>query len=287
MRDGSVVILAKVTPSTLPLGRPGSMEDQRETCAIPMPNHRRAGHPRQAGRRRRAVSATAPGGDERSRAVEARSSHVATVPAVGNWIDHVVLAAPSLEVGCQVVETRTGVAPTFGGVHTGAGTHNALLSLGAPSYLEVIARDPGQPDAPPSPLVPAELDAPRLVAFAVGCDDIDAAVADLRAAGIVGVADPYAMSRRRPDGSELKWRIAFAGQPGGATPFLISWDHGGSPAYDAPAGGRLVALRAGDPEPDRARQLLDALGVDVAVEHALAPRLEATIATDAGEITLT
>ena len=89
----------------------------------------------------------------------------------------------------------------LGGAHPGAGTHNALLSLGAPTYLEVIARDPAQADAPPSQLIPDDLgDEPRLVAFAVGCDDIDATVADLRAAGLTGVGDPYGMSRQRPDG---------------------------------------------------------------------------------------
>jgi hypothetical protein len=206
---------------------------------------------------------------------------------VANWIDHIVLAAPSLEVGSRAVEALTGATPVFGGVHTGAGTHNSLLSLGAPTYLEVIARDPEQPDAAPSPLVPAGIEEPHLVAFAVGCDDIDAAVADLRAAGVAAV-DPYGMTRQRPDGSVLAWRIAFlAGQVGGATPFLISWDSGGSPAHDSPTGGRLVALRAADRDPATARRALDVLGIDVAVDTAPGPRLEATIATPAGERTLT
>ena len=210
---------------------------------------------------------------------------------MGNWIDHLVLAASSLDVGCRAVETLTGVAPVLGGVHPGAGTHNALLSLGPPTYLEVIARDPAQADAPPSPLVPEDLgDEPRLVAFAVGCDDIDAAVAALRAAGVTDAGDPYGMARHRPDGSVLSWRVAFVvgGRVGGAMPFLISWDSGGSPAYDAPVGGRLVALRAGDPDPAPARLALEVLGVDVMVESAATPRLEATITTTTGgELALT
>src|SRR5690606_32799802 len=81
-------------------------------------------------------------------------SHAAlrvTVRDVGTWIDHLVFAAPTLEAGRSAIAALTGVTPAFGGVHTGAGTHNALASLGAPTYLEVIARDPDQPDAPPSP----------------------------------------------------------------------------------------------------------------------------------------
>jgi hypothetical protein len=209
---------------------------------------------------------------------------------VGNWIDHLVLAAPSLDVGCRSVEALTGVAPVFGGVHPGAGTHNALLSLGPPTYLEVIARDPSQSDVATSLLVPEDLgDEPRLVAFAVGCDDIDAAVAALRDAGAPGVGDPYGMTRQRPDGAVLSWRVAFvvAGRIGGATPFLISWDSGGSPAYDAPIGGRLVTLRAGEPDPASSRLALEVLGVDVAVESSPTARLDATITTPTGaEITL-
>lgn len=207
------------------------------------------------------------------------------MPVVGTWIDHLVFAAPTLDDGCRAVAALTGATPVFGGVHTGAGTHNALASLGAPTYLEVIARDPGQPDAPPSPLVPEGLTAPRLVAFAVGCDDLDAAVAAVRDAGFTDAGQPYPMSRQRPDGTVLAWRLASVGPIGGATPFLISWEGNTSPAHDAPAAGRLSALRAVDPEAATARRLLDALGVDVVVEDG--PRaLHATITTDLGEIAL-
>ena len=143
---------------------------------------------------------------------------------------------------------------------------------------------------PPSPLAPEDLgDEPRLVVFAVGCDDIDAAVAALRSAGLTEVDDPYGMARdsRRHDALV---RVAFVigGPVGGAMPFLISWDSGGSPAYDAPVGGRLVALRAGDPDPAQARLVLEVLGVDVMIEPSPAPRLEATITTLTGrELTLT
>ena len=209
---------------------------------------------------------------------------------MGNWIDHLVLAAPSLDIGCRAVEALTGVAPVFGGVHSGAGTHNALLSLGPPTYLEVHARDPAQTDVPPSPLVPGDLgDEPRLVAFAVGCDDIDAAVAALRAAGMTGAGDPFGMARQRPDGAVLSWRLAFVGgRVGGATPFLIAWDSGGSPAYEAPAGGQLVTLRAAEPDPAQARRALEVLGVDVLIESSPTTRLEATITTPSGRpLTLT
>ena len=208
-------------------------------------------------------------------------------PAPATWIDHLVLAVPSLDVGIAHVAGLIGVAPVPGGAHPGLGTHNALLSLGAPTYLEVIAPDPDQ-DVPPQAFGLADPPASaRLVAFAVGCADIDATVSRLRSAGITGVADPLAMTRRRPDGTELAWRLAFIGDgPGGARPFLISWDGGTSPADDSPLGGRLVALRAGDRDAAARADVLVALGVDVPVESADDSWLVATIETPAATVTL-
>jgi len=207
---------------------------------------------------------------------------------VEHWIDHLVLAAPSLADGIAHVEVLTGVTPAPGGAHPGRGTCNALLSLGPPTYLEVIAPDPDQPGLERRSFgledPPAE---PRLVAFAVGCADLDATVERLRAAGHADVGDPVAMSRRRPDGSELAWRLAFIHDaPLGARPFLISWDGGSSPADDSPPAGRLVALRAGDPDDVGCAALLATLGMDVAVEHADAPWLSASIETATATVTL-
>jgi hypothetical protein len=207
---------------------------------------------------------------------------------MGTWIDHIVLAALTLDEGNRRVAELTGVTPVFGGVHTGNGTHNALASLGAPSYLEVIAPDPDQPGVT-SALVPEGLDAgPRLVAFAVGCDDLDAAVTALRHAGVPDVGDPFAMTRARPDGRTLSWRLAsIGGRMGGARPFLISWDGDHSPTHDSPPAGRLVGLQAGDPDPGPAAELLTHLGVHVDVDESPTPWLRATIDTPTGQVELT
>ena len=56
-------------------------------------------------------------------------------------LDHVVLAAETLEEGENYVQGRLGVDLEAGGEHSLFGTHNRLLGLGD-CYFEVIARNP-------------------------------------------------------------------------------------------------------------------------------------------------
>ena len=54
-------------------------------------------------------------------------------------LDHLILAVGDLEKGIAEFTEKTGVKPTFGGVHKGIGTHNALVSLDNGMYLEILA----------------------------------------------------------------------------------------------------------------------------------------------------
>src|SRR4051812_37960102 len=60
-------------------------------------------------------------------------------------LDHLVVAARTLDEGAAWVEERLGVRPLPGGAHALMGTHNALLSLGPGMFLEVLAIDPAAP----------------------------------------------------------------------------------------------------------------------------------------------
>ena len=204
-------------------------------------------------------------------------------------VDHLVYAVPDLERGIADIKRQLGVEAAHGGKHTGRGTHNALLSLGAGAYLEIIAPDPGQP--PPSMPRPFGLDSlrePRLVTWAVRVHDIDHCVEAARNAGY-DPGPPIAMTRRRPDGYEMRWRASIhLDLPGdGLVPFLIEWEVDEHPSKAAPRGAGLVDLEAEHPRPAEIEAMLEAIGAGLPVTESARPALIATIEGPNGTIVLT
>lgn len=194
-------------------------------------------------------------------------------------VDHLVYAAPSLDEGVAAIERLLGVRPAPGGKHVGLGTHNALLGLGQGAYIEIIAPDPEQP-APsrPLPFGLASIREPRLATFAVRTTDIDALVGAARQAGY----DPgpvIDMSRTRPDGTVLRWRLALHEQmPGnGLIPFVIDWGDTLHPSAGLPQAGELTGLRGQHPKPPPVQAALKALGFEMEVATADEPLLTATV----------
>ncbi|HXW45169.1 MAG TPA: VOC family protein [Streptosporangiaceae bacterium] len=200
-------------------------------------------------------------------------------------IDHLVYACPDLGPAVDRIAAQTGVRPAFGGQHPGLGTHNALLSLGGRTYLEIIAPDPGQP--PPAGPLPFGLDAltePGLRAWAAAPGDLDAVVRE-SAAGGFDYGPIVDRSRRTADGHELTWRMTT--YPDSAqvavTPFLIDWNGSPHPAAAAPAGLRLHEFRLRCPAPDRLAARLRALGLDLNVDEAELPGLSAVLVGPQGQ----
>jgi len=152
-------------------------------------------------------------------------------------IDHLVIAADSLEQGAAWCESTLGVQPSGGGKHPLMGTHNRLLAIRSDRfpdcYLEIIAIDP-EADAPARPrwfglddtaLREAVRERPRLLHAVARTQMIEMLRWGLINCGLnPGV--PLAAQRDTPDGL-LKWRITVREdgrtECGGALPTLIEW----------------------------------------------------------------
>lgn len=200
-------------------------------------------------------------------------------------VDHLLYGSPELELGVDEIERLTGVRPGYGGQHLGLGTHNALLSLGTGTYLEVIAPDPSQRDvslAPPYGI--GSLEAPALRAWAVAPDEIETAVRDARDVG-VDYGEPTCHSRLAPDGGHVRWRMATRQTREdrlAILPFLIDWGVTTHPSERAPDGVRLVQFRVIAPQAVEVGRALRAIGAEVTVSSGESPGLEALLVGPSG-----
>lgn len=180
-------------------------------------------------------------------------------------LDHLVVAARTLEEGARWLEARTGLPTHAGGRHALMGTHNRLMALGEGAYLEVIAIDPAAPAparprwfALDSPAMRRRLDAgPALVHWVARTDDIDAA----RAAAPALVGEVLALSR-----GDYRWRIGVAPDGAlpaqGAFPTLIQWEGDRHPAASLPGPAcRLDRLTIRSPGAEGILGTLRALGL--------------------------
>jgi hypothetical protein len=201
-------------------------------------------------------------------------------------LDHIILGCNDLDAGIEYVYRQTGVRAAAGGVHPGAGTKNALLSLGTSRYLEIIAPDPLQP-ASADPRRVASLQNPALVGWAIHRHDVKNLASVLQNAGVECLG-PKPGSRARPDGTMLNWAsLALKDDEGGILPFFIEWGADSiHPSVDAPKGCRLRDLWLSAPDPVVIRQLADKLQLDVRIRQSNELRLAASIVGPRGSLQL-
>ena len=202
-------------------------------------------------------------------------------------LDHILLGCNDLDKGIAFVEESTGVRAALGGVHPGAGTRNALLSLGENRYLEIIAPDPKQPASADSRDL-RKLEDPILVGWAAHPGDIEAFAARLKQEGIAATG-PNPGSRKRPDGRVLHWKtLGLNDDAAGLLPFFIEWS-GDSlhPSVDSPQGCGLLTFEAFTPKPDELWRKAAELRLDLPISAARGASLHAVIAGPKGQLDVT
>ena len=201
-------------------------------------------------------------------------------------LDHVILGCNDLDAGIGYVYQQTAVRAAPGGVHPGAGTKNALLSLGTLRYLEIIAPDPLQA-ASTDPRHVASLANPALVGWAVHRHDLTAFASALRSADVPCVG-PNSGSRARPDGTTLNWKtLALKEDRNGVLPFFIEWSPNSiHPSVDAPSGCQLTDIWIETPDPVGLQALARKLQLEVQIRQSNELRLAATITGPKGALSL-
>ena len=221
-------------------------------------------------------------------------------------LDHLVIAAASLDEGVAWCEATLGVAPGPGGAHPLMGTHNRLLNIASDAfpaaYLEIIAIEPGkQPSRPKThrwfDLDDAALQAglaqrgPRLIHFVARVPDAQAAARALahEEHAHIDRGQLLEASRDTPAG-RLEWQITVRDDGQrlfyGALPTLIQW----GPVHPTDAmprsGLAMRALRAVHPRAPALAAALSAVGLAAMPVDAGPPNLIAELDTPRGPVTL-
>ncbi|HEX4331004.1 MAG TPA: VOC family protein [Usitatibacter sp.] len=165
--------------------------------------------------------------------------------ALSRGLDHLVVAARTLEEGARWIHAKIGADCVPGGKHETMGTHNLLLSLGADCYLEVVAIDPRAPNPGrprwfemDTPAMQSRLaHEPALVHWAERSDDLEAELSsypeDVR-------IEPFTRGA-------FRWRLALTADgslPGqGTLPTLIQWQSAHPCTVLPDSGVRLASFR--------------------------------------------
>lgn len=219
-------------------------------------------------------------------------------PSIVARIDHLVVAADTLDHGVQWCEATLGVTPGPGGQHSFMGTHNRLLRIATDryprAYLEIIAIDRDAPD--PGRARWFDLDdhtlqqqvrqQPRLIHFVASTNNAAGALKSLNRLGI-DRGTLLKAERETPRGL-LQWRISVRpdGQRlfYGALPTLIEWGEV-HPADTMPhAGLELRSLHITHPRTADLGDALTAIGLQGVEVSEGPPNLAAELTTPMGVV---
>ena len=226
-------------------------------------------------------------------------------------IDHLVVAAHSLQQGVEWCEATLGITPAAGGEHEKYGTHNRLFKIATPAfpvaYLEIIAINPDaviEKKPPPtrwfdldnSQLQAELLKSPRLIHFVANTSNIQDARHAWKAQGIDRGPVIHA-SRKTPKGL-LQWQITVRLDGDrlfdGTLPTLIQWGkpEAADPMHLHPrnhlprSGVSLKSLTVSHPSAGKIQAAYDAISLgNIPVSEGTA-NIVATLQTPKGLVTL-
>lgn len=221
-------------------------------------------------------------------------------------IDHLVIAARTLDEGVAWCEATLGVTPGPGGAHPLMGTHNRLIAIATDAfpqaYLEILAVDPTKQPTRAAGLqrwfdlddteLQAELaqHGPRLIHFVARVPDAAAALHALATSPTPLDRGPLIEASRDTAAGRLDWKISVRDDGQrllyGALPTVIEWG-AVHPTDTMPSSGvTLSALHASHPRPAVLQEALAALGLASLEVQAGPPNLVAVLQTPRGPVTL-
>jgi len=221
-------------------------------------------------------------------------------------VDHLVVAARTLDEGVQWCEAALGVLPGPGGAHPLMGTHNRLLAIGSPahprSYLEIIAIDPAaRPTRGPREQRWFDLDdgalqdalarrGPRLIHFVARVRDALTTVNALAEAPLGIDRGEVIEASRDTAAGRLEWQISVRpdGQRlfYGLLPTVIQWGAVHPCDSMAPSPIALEGIGASHPRPETLQAALRAIGLAAPRVGRGPPNLVATLHTSKGLVQL-
>jgi hypothetical protein len=198
-------------------------------------------------------------------------------------IDHILLGIDDLDRGMRAFEEATGVKPVSGGKHP-RGTHNALVSLGDGTYVEIIAVQKGI--EPPEDFAGLEqLRTLTPIGWAVSSKDSAQLRSRLEAAGLA-LTDPAPGSRTTPAGKTLSWQTFGLKDNFEEAPFFIVWSaQTPHPSTTSPGGCKLQQWRIAGPNQKNLEQLRRALDLRVEVADATATAMHLALTCPKGAVT--
>jgi hypothetical protein len=229
-------------------------------------------------------------------------------------IDHLVIAAKSIEQGVAWCEAQLGITPSPGGEHVLLGTHNRLFKIATPkfpmAYFEIIAINPNAVrsknniaahphrwfDLDNRELQKTITQEPRLIHFVVNTSDIQEARFALQKQGID--RGPAIRAERQTNKGLLRWQITVRsdGQRlfDGALPTLIQWDMSETadplslhPRNSLPRSGvTLQKIYVTHPSARKLQDAYEAIGLsNISISEGPA-RLAVTLQTPKGKVML-